>query len=428
VRPFLHATALLSLSTLLSSASEAHAAVQSSQSTSDTAWTIEMALVGHELSCENGKVKIFDCQGVDLLSFLPVSAIGGGALNDIWGWTDAATGREFALVGRTAGTSFVEITDPVHPRYLGELPLHEGTQPTSWRDVKVYRNYAFVVAGGGLPAGVQVFDLTQLRDVTQPPMTFRETAHYNHVASVHTIAIDTATGFAYAVGNVAGEETCGSGMHMIDIHTPLKPSFAGCYYEQYSPRGYIHESQCVVYHGPDKRYQNREICLNAAEAALSIVDVTDKPHPKVIGVGRYPNVAYTHQGWFTEDQRYFYLGDELDEEQNGGNTRTIIFDLNRLDDPVVAKEFHGTTTASDHNMYVRNNYLYQANYTAGLRILDIADPQNPKEVAYFDTAPTRDGPELSGSWGNYPYFKDGVIAVSNIDEGLFVLRHRAAKK
>ena len=64
----------------------------------------------------------------------------------------------------------------VNPVYLGKLPTH--TSSTTWRDVKVYNNYAFIVSEAG-GHGMQVFDLTRLRDVANPPETFTEDAHYD---------------------------------------------------------------------------------------------------------------------------------------------------------------------------------------------------------------------------------------------------------
>jgi hypothetical protein len=66
--------------------------------------------------------------------------------------------------------------------------------------------------------------------------------------------------------------------------------------------------------------------------------------------------------------------------------------------------------------------MYQSNYKSGLRILDMSSPTEPKEVAHFDTQPYDDnGPGFQGSWSNYPYFDSGIIVVSSIGEGLFVL-------
>jgi choice-of-anchor B domain-containing protein len=389
-------------------------------------------VVGGERQCEQGKVAGFDCERVDLLSYLPISALGakrGINLNDIWGWTDPETNREYALVGRTDGTTFVDVTDPANPRVLGDLPMHQGAHPNFWRDIKVYHNFAFIVADGSGPHGMQVFDLTQLRDVKGAPVVFTETSHYDRIASAHNIAINEGTGFAYPIGANGGGETCGGALHMIDIRDPRNPAFAGCAADTRTGNqrtGYTHDSQCVTYKGPDSRYTGREICFNYSETAIGIMDVTDKQAPTPIAVAAYPNVAYTHQGWLTEDQKYFYVDDEGDEIAGKvPKTRTIIWDVTKLDEPVLVKEFLGTTSASDHNLYVKGHYVFESNYVAGLRILDISDPANPRETAYFDTVPTGENvPGFAGSWSNYPFFRSGTIIVSSIGEGLFVLRHR----
>jgi choice-of-anchor B domain-containing protein len=389
-------------------------------------------VTGGEAKCQAGKAKGFDCRDADLVAFLPKSAIGakrGVLLNDIWGWTDSTTQREFAIVGRVDGTSFVEVTDPANPVYLGELPMTEGAKANMWRDIKVYKNHAYIVADGAGPHGMQVFDLTQLRNSQGGPVTFKETAHYDRIHSAHNIVINEATGFAYPVGNSMGGETCGGALHMIDIRDPSAPKFAGCYADPSTGKartGYTHDAQCVTYHGPDEQYKGREICFNSSETALGIADVTDKQNPKPISVASYPNVAYAHQGWLTEDHRFFYLDDEGDElAGTAPMTRTLVFDLADLDDPVVAKEFFGTTPATDHNLYVRGRYMYQSNYVSGLRVIDVKDPVNPVEVGYFDTVPFGENqPGFAGSWSNFPYFKSGVVAVTSMREGLFMVRYQ----
>jgi choice-of-anchor B domain-containing protein len=390
------------------------------------------AVTGKEARCEAGKAGSFECRDADLVSFLPVSALGGQRgvlLNDIWGWTDSVTNREFALVGRTNGTAFVEVTDPANPVYLGELPMHKGAKSNIWRDIKVYKNHAFIVADGAGPHGMQIFDLTQLRNVKQPPVTFQETGHYDRIHSAHNIVINEKTGFAYPVGNSMGGETCGGALHMVDVRDPQRPRFAGCYADPATGKartGYTHDAQCVIYQGPDEQYKGREICFNSSETALGIADVTDKKQPKAISVASYPNVSYAHQGWLSEDHRFFYLDDEGDElAGTAPKTRTLVFDLADLDDPVVAREFFGTTAATDHNLYVRGRYLYQSNYVSGLRVLDIQDPVNPVEVGFFDTVPYGENqPGFAGSWSNFPYFKSGVVAVTSMREGLFMVRYR----
>ena len=387
------------------------------------------AITGANRECTNGKVQIFDCNQVDLMSFLPVAAIGGKRgvqLSDIWGYDDPVTGKAIAIVGRVDGTSFVDITDPSHPAYLGDLPKTAGSPGTFWREIKTYKHYAFIVSDGARNHGMQVFDLDRLRGV-RTPQAFTEDAHYGVAHSVHDIAADTVSGYVYLTGSNAGGEMCGGGLHMVDVHDPLHPKFAGCFSDPATGRqgtGYTHDAQCVVYHGPTAKYQGHQICFGWNETHLSIADVTDKAHPVAISRATYPNVGYAHQGWLTDDHRYAYEDDELDEIQGlVDGTRTLIWDVSDLENPVLAGQYISKNKATDHNLWLVGNTMYQSNYVAGLRVLDITDRLHPKEIGFFDTHPVGpDEPGFEGTWGNYPFFKSGVVAVSSMTEGLFILK------
>lgn len=390
------------------------------------------AVTGGIVECSSGEAGLFECGGdVQLLSFLPIPDIGGErgvGLNDIWGWTDETTGREYALVGRTNGTSFVDVTDASNPRYLGDLPMTEGSRANAWRDIKVYRDHAYVVADGAGAHGMQVFDLTRLRDVTTP-QTFTADTVYNQIFSAHNIVINEESGFAFAVGSNSGGEVCGGGLHMIDIRDPKAPKFAGCFADTQTGiagTGYSHDAQCVTYSGPDADYRGREICFGSNENALSIADVTNKDSTVALSSASYPNVAYAHQGWLTDDQAYFYMNDEGDEASGTTErTRTLIWDVSDLDDPQFLGEYLGETGAIDHNLYVKGDTMYESNYVSGLRIIDISDRQNPKEIGYFDSVPkSPNNAVFNGSWSNYPYFRSGTIVFTSIREGLFVVRVR----
>ena len=366
-------------------------------------------------TCSGGMAGTYPCSNVDLMSFLALADIGGGEANDIWGWTDSSTGKEYAIMGRTNGTSFVDISDPVNPIYLGNLPPHSGN--STWRDVKVYADHAFIVTKAN-NNGMQVFDLTQLRMVASPPATFSETAHYSGFSTAHNLAINEDSGFAYAVGT----NTCSGGLHMINIQTPTSPTSAGCF----SADGHTHDAQCVNYDGPDDDHQGKEICFNSNVNTLTIVDVTNKAAPAMLSRTGYTGSRYAHQGWLTEDHAYFLLDDELDEKNNPDvtNTRTYMWDVSDLDAPAVIGFHDSTTTATDHNQYVKGKYTYQSNYQAGLRILDITDIANGNlsEAAFFDVYPGSDSTRFNGSWSNYPFFDSGIVIVSGIEQGLFILR------
>ncbi len=361
--------------------------------------------------CVNGMAGSYPCNGYDLQSFIPFSAFNTSGGNDSWGWTDPDDGNEYAIMGLKNGTAFIDISDPVNPVYLGKLPTH--TSNSTWRDIKVYQNHAFVVSEAG-GHGMQVFDLTRLRDVENPPETFTEDAHYDGFGSAHNIVINEETGYAYGVG-----ADYNGGAHFINIQDPLNPFGEG----GYAGSGYSHDAQVVNYNGPDSDYTGREIYIGSNESFVTIVDVTDKSNPVLIADATYSNDSYTHQGWLTEDLKYFILGDETDELNFGFNTKTIVFDFSDLDNPQFDFDYFGTTPAIDHNGYTKNNKYYLANYTAGLTVLDISDlgNQNMSEIGYFDTYPSSNSAGFSGAWNVYPYFESGNIVISNSSGGGFFL-------
>ena len=386
-----------------------------------------VSITGVKVPCENGKAGDYDCNSLDLMAYLTPSELSGGIhteLNDIWGWEDSTTGKEYALVGLLIGTSFVDVSDPVNPVVLGFL--RTTTKGSSWRDMKVYKDHIFVVADNAGNHGVQIFDLTQLRGVTEFT-EFSMTYHYDLVGSVHNIAINEETGFAYAVGigsASADEYMCGA--HIIDINDPANPTYAGCLGDKTTGRyndGYIHDGQFVIYNGPDSDYYGQEIAFTCNETALGIADVTDKSNLKIISKFDNANFGYVHQGWLSKDHKYFFVNDELNEYYGNGETQTtLIFDLSDLDNPRVINVYDSGLNTIDHNNFVKGDLLFQSNYSAGLRILSIKDPTNPLEVASFDTYPSGDMAAFVGSWGNYPYFNSGTIIVSSIEEGLYVLK------
>ena len=376
----------------------------------------------HRVACINGQAGAYPCLGIDLMEFMPVSTFGSTSTNSLWGWTDPQTDKEYALLGVSNGTAFIDITDPENPVYVGKLPTHTGS--SSWRDVRTYLNYAYIVADNNGAHGMQVFDLTQLRNVPSPPVTFTETAHYNQVTNVHTISINQETARAVLVGS----NTCSGGLHIVNISNPTAPAFAGCY----DDGAYVHENQCFTYHGPDTTYTGHDICLASRGSAesIDIIDITNPAAPVRLDTFRYQPVgvsSYSHQAWFTEDHRYILLDDEFDESDNGHATRTWLFNATDLNNVGFAGSpgYHAhATNAIDHNLYVRGDHVFESNYRAGLRILRLTDMAQGQidEVAFFDLDPASDAASFAANWNNYPFFESGNIIASHIGQGLFILQ------
>ncbi|MEM6704877.1 MAG: choice-of-anchor B family protein [Acidobacteriota bacterium] len=367
--------------------------------------------------CEGGEAAGYPCESVDLEALLTLEELGADSdgsvsASDLWGWTDPRTGREYALVGLSNATAFVDVTESGEPLFLGQLPSRTRSSP--WRDIKTYGNYAFIVADSSPGHGLQVFDLRRLRGVTTP-QSWDEDTTYREFGTAHNIAIDTIAGMAFAVGS----DTCAGGLHMISVRNPLNPTFAGCFEDD----GYTHDAQCVQYTGPDAEFFERHLCFAANEDSLTIVDVTDPSAPEQISRTDYQGRSYAHQAWLTPSQRHLLLDDETDERANGHGTRTYIWDVTSLRSPRVIGAHTANTAATDHNQYTARGHVFQANYRAGLRVLDLnrVAQGRLREVGYFDVEPADDEPRFNGAWSTYPYFDSGKVIVSDTGRGLFVL-------
>ncbi len=376
-------------------------------------------LVVAQTPCVNGFAGEYPCKNYDLMSHVPVATLantnGTPEGSDIWGWTDPLTGKEYAIAAMTNSTAFIDITDPINPKFLGRLNSSAGNN--YWRDVKIYKNYAFIVADNVGNHGMQVFDLTKLRTANSSTLHAVDKL-YSDVTSCHNIFINEDTNIAYLVDC----KNVGRGVHFVDISDPVNPVNLG----NYNNEGVTHDAQAVIYKGPDSRYLNKEIFIGSNENKVVILDVTNKNDVKKISSIDYTQLGYTHQGWFTEDQRYFILGDETDEQNFGMKTRTLVFDFSDLQLPKLSSTYFGPTNAIDHNGYVKGNEFFMANYRAGLRVLDISNIASPTnsmtEIGFFDTHPANNGTGFNGAWSVYPYFASGNIIVNDIERGLFVLR------
>ena len=366
-----------------------------------------------QIPCVDGNAEGYPCQNIDLMGYLSSDEVGGGDMNDIWGWVDPSDGTEYAILGRSTGTSFIDISDPANPVMVANLSTN--TVTSFWRDIKVHDNHAFIVSEAS-GHGMQVVDLTQLGSIENPPQEIEADALYTGWGNAHNIVINESTARAYGVGTA----TFSGGLHILDISDPLNPTLIG----DYAGDGYTHDAQVVSYIGPDGNYQGKEIAFCCNENTVTIVDVTDPTDATMISSVGYAGSSYTHQGWLTEDHRYFMSNDELDEQDYGVNTTTFIWDVSDLSDPQLIGTFVSETSAIDHNMYVLDTLVYQSNYRAGLRVLDLTDIENGEldEVAYFDVYPSSDAAQFNGSWSNYPYLPSGVIPVSHIEEGVFFLK------
>ena len=360
-----------------------------------------------ELECRSAGLE-YDAFGVALQSRVAVTDFDGAstAANDISGYV-SPSGREYALLGLNNSTGFVDITDPTAPVIVADVP--DARSP--WSDPDTFGTYAYNVneADGGL----QVIDLTQIDQglvSTLPALTS------NGLRTSHTFFVNQESGFLYLCG--ANAPT--TGLIAVDLSLPANPMMVGLWTEHYVHEVFVKSFAVCPYVG---RIGPCELAYAfATNAGMYVLDVTDKSAMTKIGQLLYPNVSICHQGWMTEDENYILINDEGDETRFDLPTTTYVIDVSDPTDPALMTTFTNGLAAIDHNLMIRGHLVFEANYTTGLHVYDISDIQNAREVAFFDTYPADNSRAFNGAWGVYAHLPSGLILISDIQRGLFVLK------
>lgn len=374
---------------------------------------ITRASVGDAM--EGGAAGGFDALNVTLMSQVTPQQFSTNATcaanatnvcaNDVWAYV-SPSGREYAILGLRVGTGFVDVTNPWSPVIVGAI----SDASSIWSDMKTYGHYAYNMNESG--GGMQIIDLSQ---IDPPARTVTLVGTLSNPQTAHTMAVNVDSGHAYL---------CGSNLNpgkvrlvAVSLADPAVPVIVGQSLESM----YVHAAQVVSYtSGP---YAGREIAFcYCGSAGLKILDVTNKANMFTMSTIVYPNTSYCHQGELTEDRRYVLIDDELDENNGlAATTTTYVVNVENLSSPQFVTSFTNGQPAIDHNQMIRGDFTYQANYTTGLRIYDISNVNNAHEVGYFDTYPFNNSRSFNGAWGVYSRLPSGVVLISDMQGGLFVL-------
>jgi choice-of-anchor B domain-containing protein len=385
-------------------------------------------------ACANDMAGTFPCRNIDYLAQVQLQefATQPTSASNLWGFVDQDDGREYAVVGHRNGTAVFDVTVPSAPLQVGDIPGN----PSLWREVKVYqlpgdnggphRAYAYVTteAPGG---GLQIIDLTNLPASITLANTLADfsTSHTLYVSNVDystMAALPNQQAYLY----IAGASIAGGAFRIYDLVDPVHPQLVTP-----SPvgNGYMHDStsmlitdnrttQCAAAHNPC------EVLVDFNETTVDLWDVTDKAAPVRLSSTGYPTASYTHSGWPTADNRYIVVHDELDELRRALNTHIYTLDIADLRAPSMVTAYIGGVGATDHNGYNIGNRYYVSHYKRGLVIFDSTNPRALTEVGSFDTylTPAANSAGTDGAWGVYPFLPSGTILVSDIENGLFLLR------
>jgi choice-of-anchor B domain-containing protein len=388
--------------------------------------------------CVQGAAAGFPCRNVDFLAQISLNQFSSrpASASNLWGFVDRNDGREYVVVGLSNGAAVVDLTDPANPREVVTIPGNA----SPWREVKIYQSFD---AGGNRwrahayitteapNSGLQVIDLSGLPATATLATTLSDTGS-QHTAYISNIdyATDTTLPGAEAFLFLAGSNVAGGAWRAYSLANPAQPQLVAT-----APPGtqYVHDAtsllitdertaQCGAGHDPC------EIYVDFNENTVDLWDVTEKNAPVMLSSTTYSDASYTHSGWPTADQRRIFVHDETEEIRAGLFTQIYTMNVDDLRNPFIVGSYQGPDTSTDHNGYVKNGYLYVSHYRRGLVVFDAGVPELLREVGSLDTflAPAGNSAGTDGAWGVYPFLPSGTVAVSDISNGLFVLRDHAA--
>jgi choice-of-anchor B domain-containing protein len=320
---------------------------------------------------------------------LNLATLGATAGSGNWGYT-APDGRRFALTGLNTGLSIVDVTNPASPRSVG---LISGPS-SSWREVKTYRQYAYVTTEAR-PHGVDIIDLSD------PDRPVKVRTWDTTLSSAHSIWIDVDKGLAFVNGTrtATGQS---NGMRILSLEPdPTNPREVGSY-----SNSYVHDS-----------YSRGNVLYASAinDGAEVLLDVTDARSPREL-TSFFTGGRFTHNSWLTGDGRYLFTTDERPGRPLEG------WDLSNPMAPRKVSEYIGNPSAIPHNVMIDGTRLVVSHYTEGVHMLDVSNPERPQLLGFYDTF---EGPSggFFGAWGAYIFPGTDLIVVSDINGGLFVVRY-----
>lgn len=327
---------------------------------------------------------------IDSLSHIDYQQLHQANLNDVWGYVDEQ-GNEYAIVGTSKGTSIVNITDGANPQEVFWLA---GTE-SIWRDPCVYGNYAYVTTEA--EDGLLIIDLSPLPQSTNLPTSLYTGPSSNPWQSAHT-CFTSPNGYGYIFGANRGN----GGVIMLDLQSnPMNPLEVGTYDPFYVHDGFERNDTLYIGHIYD--------------GFFSIVDVSDKTNPLLIGTKTTPN-AFTHNIWPSANGQVVYTTDEISGAYIAAYDITDGSNITELD------RVQSTTNSFviPHNVHVRGEYLVTSYYSDGVIVHDATYPYNLVQVGNYDTY-IGQTPGFDGCWGVYPFFPSGKAVAADITKGLYVL-------
>jgi choice-of-anchor B domain-containing protein len=355
----------------------------------------------------------YSSQNIDLISLISPNSDGTVGIgpddrryNCVWGWEHPISNKEFAILGSSIGTYFIDVSNPATPSVSAFVP---GKPNCTWREVKTYQNYCYVVSDDPSPNTFQIIDMSALPATVT--VVHNGTTYFERG---HTLFIDGDYLYIGSTTYSTGGDPFSS-MNVYSLFTPTAPVLMRRLDQDYSFINTVH----------DMFVSNDTVFASCGNQGLYVFkwNASLMNFTQLGSYADYPAAGYNHSSWLTADRTKLVFCDET-------NAAPIhLVDVQNLSNIQPLSTFLPHPNSVAHNPYVIDNHLAVVScYQDGVNIYNFANPNNVFLAGFFDTYPQGGhnvgnyfGNDFRGNWGAYPYFSSGILLASDMQNGLFIL-------
>ncbi len=327
--------------------------------------------------------------------------------NDLMGYHDSATGKEYIIAGSTDSIYFFDISDPAKIT-LCDVEYGANRQMIN-RDYVTYQHYAYCVSDNKNPGALQIFDLKFLPDSVHKVF---ESDTFGR--NTHTLFVDAPSKRLYMGINRFVNYT--AAMDILSLENPEQPVFLARLQVPNDITG-----QPVFKNVHEMYVRNDTAYCSVEYAGLFMFDLRNLNNQHLIGtISNYPKNGYNHSSWLDRTGKRIMFTDEVPT-----GLEIKIFDITDPGNPRLQSMFNSHAGATPHNAYWVGDFAYVSSYEDGVYVYDLGDPKHPFAVAWYDTYPQNAAGSYNGylgCWGVWPFLPSGNIIASDRSNGIFVLK------
>ncbi|HQR32633.1 MAG TPA: hypothetical protein PLK30_07850 [Blastocatellia bacterium] len=311
---------------------------------------------------------------------------------DVWGEGN------YAYLGSFSGNGLmiIDISNPAAPKLVGNYVPAEGGR---FQDVMVINGIGYFSSESR--GGLHIVDV---RNPANPVLLSQITDAKNGFPNVHELFV--ADGVLYEADSRTPV------VKVFDVRDPKNPVFVRDI--QTTDTRFIHAIVCV----------NGRLFTSGWSGKTDIYDVRNVLTAPPPLLGSFDSGTSSHASWPSNDGKLLASA----RETTNGDIR--LFDISNPASPIqlatITAQSLGLDSFSAHNPYIIGNLLFVSWYQAGLVVIDISDPKQPKLLGNYDTYPGAIS-GFDGCWGTFPFLGLDRVLVSDLDGGLYIVDATAAQ-